>query len=258
MPPAKSTSPEEVNNDLIISYLTLRNLIGLCGMLLPLILAAITSRSGSDALVEPSLSDYYYTNTGEIFVVILSMLAVFLFTYQGYGREKVWSFIAGLGAMGVAFFPTEAPFSARTAFSIHTPRRGDQIPQFFGLIEWHFVFAALFFIAAAIVAIVYFPRLKPGESETRDDGKLSQKGIRNRVYRISGWVMLACVVGIALYFGIRSSEQPFKGFPVIFVLETIAVEAFGIAWITKGQTLWPDGKSHFFKVLESAKPNGRM
>lgn len=247
----KSDRQKEADNDLVVSYLTLRNLIGLFGMLLPLILVLFTSRSGSDLRVEPSISDYYYTSSGEIFVVILSTLAVFLFTYRGYDLgDKIWTFLAGIGAIGVAFFPT-ASSCERIAFSVHTPRC--EVPRLAGLVEWHLLLAALFFIAVAILSIVYFTKTKSEDALTTSDGKLTQKGIRNRVYRVCGWTIIACIAGIVVSFSVDSVREALGDFPIVFALETIAVEAFGLAWITKGETLWPDGESYLVRLFKSLR-----
>ena len=80
---------KEKNNELVFSYLTLRNLIGFCGISLPWALALFPSRSGSDYGFEPSISDYFYTDRGDVLVVLLSVLGVFLLTYTGYNwRER--------------------------------------------------------------------------------------------------------------------------------------------------------------------------
>lgn len=246
---AKSDRQKEADNDLVLSYLTLRNLIGICGMLLPLVLIVFTTRSGTDARIEPSLSDYYYTSSGEIFVVVLSTLAVFLFTYRGYRGDKFWTFLAGICAMGVAFFPT-ASACHRIAFSVHTPRC--TVPRFFDLIEYHFLFAASFFISVAILSLVYFTKTSThltSEATLKADGTKTQKGKRNVVYKVCGWTIIGCIVLLGIYFRSPALREWLGGFPTIFVLETIAVEAFGFSWLTKGETLWPDGKSYFIRLF---------
>jgi len=47
--------------------------------------------------------------------------------------------------------------------------------------------------------------------------------------------------------------QPVTTIPVIFILETVAIEAFGLSWITKGQTLWPDGEHYISKGMTMMK-----
>lgn len=248
---SKSDRQKEADNDLVISYLTLRNLIGISGMLLPLILILATSRSDTDARVQKTISDYYYTSSGELFVVILSMLAVFLFTYRGYSRgDKIWTFLAGIGAMGVAFFPTSSSSCNPITFSIHASRC--RVPRLLDMVEWHLLFAALFFVAIAIVSIFYFTRKEPGAATETAEGKKTPKGIRNMIYRVCGWTIIACIIGISIYFSsvsVRNALSSITRLPVVFTLETLAIEAFGVAWVTKGETLWPDGEGYWARLF---------
>ncbi len=236
----------ESRNDLVFSYMTLRNLIGFSGMFLPLVLMAATKRISGDLSIEPSISDYYYTSTGDILVVLLSVLAVFLFTYTGYGwKEWLWTNLAAICALGVAFSPTVTKYQ-RGSFSVHTSL--NEVPEIFGL-ERHLVFAATFFIAIAIISLVYFPKFPKGEQVT------AAKKKRNVVYKICGWIMLACVLSLGLYFMIPSTQKALGDFPVIFALETVAIEAFAISWITKGETLWPDGEHYMVTAMKMVKEN---
>src|SRR5688500_8363298 len=98
---------KEDSNELVISYMLLRKLIGICGMLLPLALAVVPRRPSEYYVLEPSISDYYYTDRGDFLVVLLSILSIFLFTYKGYNViEKILMRIAAVCAFGVAFVPT--------------------------------------------------------------------------------------------------------------------------------------------------------
>ena len=106
LPPPTTDRKKEVDNSLVFSYLTLRNLIGICGILLPVVLFLTTKKAEGDRLIEPSISDYYYTSNGDILVVLLSVLGVFLFTYKGYQwQEKVLTTIAAICGMGIGFSP---------------------------------------------------------------------------------------------------------------------------------------------------------
>lgn len=242
MHPEKEDRQKERDNDLVFSYMTLRNLIGFSGMLLPLILYISTDRGPMDNRVEPSISDYYYTSNGDVLVVILCTLSVFLFTYNGYGwREKFWTVQAAVCGLGVAFSPTLTKYP-RESFSVHTSL--SEVPHVFG-IERHLLFAAWFFICLSVIALVYFPK-SDATSDVSAEGTKTAKGKRNRVYRICGITMLACVFFLALYFLVPGLQHIMRGFPIVFALETVAIEAFGISWITKGETLWPD-REHYMK-----------
>ena len=103
----KSDHQKEVENDLVFSYLTLRNLIGISGMLLPFALLLFTTRTPGSRFIGFSISDYYYTNTGDLLVVLLSILGVFLFTYNGYDwLERIITILSAICAIGIAFSPT--------------------------------------------------------------------------------------------------------------------------------------------------------
>ena len=235
---------KEQENELVLSYTTMRNLIGFGGMLLPFVLMFFT-KEANNVFVEPSISDYYYTKNGDILVVLLSVLGVFLITYTGYNwREQALTTLAALCAIGVAFSPTGSRAEIDPN-SVHTPIN-------FGGHLIHFLFAAVFFIALAIVTLKYFPRSdKPG-SEKPDRTKTAKEK-RNVVYRVCGWVMIGSVVLLLIYFLLLELSVFKTDFPVVFVLETIAVEAFGISWITKGETLLPDGEHYMMKAFRKVK-----
>ncbi len=71
------------NNDnqqtLVISYLTMRKVIGILGVALPVVLVIGTLINGDKNAVQDSISDYYHTGMRDAFVGILCMVALFLF-----------------------------------------------------------------------------------------------------------------------------------------------------------------------------------
>ena len=108
-PPVEKTDKQkESGNELVISFLALRNLIGISGMLLPIVLTLFTPKGEQDKVMEHSISEYYYTKNGDLFVVLLSVIGVFLLTYKGYDRfwERTLTLVAGFCGIGIAFFPT--------------------------------------------------------------------------------------------------------------------------------------------------------
>ena len=245
----KTDRQKEAGNELVISFLTLRNLIGISGMLLPIVLTIFTPKGQMDRVMEHSISDYYYTRNGDILVVLLSVIGVFLLTYKGYDKlwERILTVVAAVSGIGVAFFPTATKMG--NSLSIHVIRQ--DVPELFGLIQLHFVFAGLFFISLAIISLYYFSMTDDTSALLQNAGKRKRKAKRNLVFKICGWTMLACVALMILYLIIQPASLEDK--PVIFVLETVAVEAFGISWITKGETLWPDGEHYVKKGLRKVK-----
>lgn len=89
-----------------LSYIRLRQLIGALGMGLPLIctLGAIIFSGLSP---RSSISTYYYTNMGDVFVGIMVGVSMFLITYKGYLQyDQFVTTLTGVMGIGVAIFPT--------------------------------------------------------------------------------------------------------------------------------------------------------
>jgi len=90
--------------------------------------------------------------------------------------------------------------------------------------------ASVFFIILAGFSIFFFTM---GASHpTR------QKLKRNLIYVVCGVVMIACLVAIVIFFNFFLDDNPDSNF--VFWAETIALISFGVSWITKGGTLYPD------------------
>ena len=97
---------QEPNTSLVISYMTLRKAIGFLGLSLPFLLPI-----GTGALIygnlELSISTYYYTNMGDVFVGTLCVIGFFLFSYRGHDRrDDIAGDLACVFAIGIAFVPT--------------------------------------------------------------------------------------------------------------------------------------------------------
>jgi len=213
------------NRGLIVSYLTMRRLIGMLGMALPVVVVAGGALHGGHG-VQASISGYYYTNMRDFYVGLLCVVALFLISYRGYERVDnalgTWS---GLFALGMVFFPT-------STFSGESTRVGiflvdDRVSAYL-----HLAFAALFFIAMAFFSIVLFTRRGPGVL-----GK--QKRRRNLIFRTCGVVMLLSLVCIVVYSVGYSRTDVAKLNPIL-VFESVALFAFGISWLVKGNTLFRD------------------
>ncbi|TRW21492.1 hypothetical protein FMM05_20290 [Flavobacterium zepuense] len=253
-PAVKTDKEKEAGNELVLSYLTLRNLIGFGGMLLPIVLAVLPSRSSEYRGFEPSISDYYFTDRGDILVVMLCIIGAFLITYYGYSfKEWLLTFIAGICGMGVAFVPTKMGCDA-CDFTVHT-KFGGVFKTLAGT-GWHFAFAATFLFSLAIMSLVYFTKGAPGEPAIKAVGKPTQKARRNRIFKICGWTIIASLVILGIYFILKNFiELDLRPFPIVYAFETLAVEAFGFSWLVKGQTLWPDGEHYLvtgFKLFKKA------
>jgi hypothetical protein len=147
-------------------------------------------------------------------------IGIFLMSYRGYDRRDAragrFAFVC---AIGVALFPT-------TPLPPATP---DQ--KLIGGI--HLTFAALLFLTLAYFSLMLFTETDPNKTPTR------QKLKRNVVYRVSGYIMLACIalIAVAALPPIKSLVERFEP---RFWLESIAIVAFGISWLTKGEAILKD------------------
>ncbi|MFG1644858.1 DUF998 domain-containing protein [Amycolatopsis sp. NPDC049252] len=194
---------------LVHSYLYLRRAIGLIGLALPIVLIIGKQVAQGGDLIG-SLSGYYYTDLRNVFVGAMCAVGVFLLAYYGHDYvDNIASTVAGLGAIGLALFPT-TPGTAATTWD-----------QTSGVL--HLAFAAVFFLSLAYFCLRLFPH---------DGEQPPGTGI---VYRTCGVVILVCLVLIALTsaLGLVPSLHP------ALWLESVAVWAFGVAWLLKGQTLTP-------------------
>ena len=222
--------PDESNSangtsSLVISYLTLRKCVGILGIAFPIILIVGSLISGSCEEVQTSISSYYHTIMRDIFVGVISAIALFLFAYKGYDNDNIAGNLASVFALGVAFFPTkfDGPFSLCLPNSIDT--------KIFGTL--HFVSAAGFFLVLAYFSLFLFT--KSGSSPTPEKLK------RNVVYKVCGIVMLLCIVLIGVYLIFLEDKLPaLQNHDPVFWLETIALWAFGISWLVKGELLLAD------------------
>ncbi len=235
---------KEKENKLVVSYKTLRNLIGYCGMILPIVLILTTRTAPSDKNIESSFSDYYYTSSGDILVSFLCTLGAFLFIYKGYNiKENILSTIAGICGILAAFSPTAAE-DLRRSFSVHTPL--NDVPEIFGF-ERHTIVAGLFFITLGVISLLCFPQTDVNKHITTQNKK------RNNIFKICGWTMLMCVLIMAIYFLSDRFSTMFGKIPFIFIMETIATWAFGISWLTIGETIYPDGEHYLVSGYKDIK-----
>ncbi|MEC3979291.1 DUF998 domain-containing protein [Amycolatopsis sp. H20-H5] len=214
---SQATAPQQ--DTLVHSYLFLRRAIGVIGVALPLVLILGKLVVDGGGLLD-SLSGYYYTDVRDVFVGAMCATGVFLLSYRGYGRtDAVAGDVAAVAAIGLALCPTK-PGGARTP--------ADNV-----LGTLHLVFAAVFFLTLAYFCLVQFTKSDAANPTPR-------KTQRNIVYRVTGCVILASLVLIVLSNWLLSAETSTLH-PALW-LETAAILAFGVAWLTKGEAILGDLK----------------
>jgi len=202
------------------SYLALRKAIGVLGISLPIILALGVALLAPDEGWQPTISDYVDTVMGGTFVGILFAIGVFLYFYIGYDQDpdqprflpsdRIASNLGGLFAIAVALFPTTSSV---------------------GFVQGvHVVSATLLFLTLAYFALWQF---------TKTSGEMTpEKLMRNRIYRVCGITILVCIALIGIH-GWLLRDTGVADVKPVFWLESIALWAFGIAWLVKGEGLPP-------------------
>ena len=228
------------SNPVVLSYHAQRRAVGILALSLPLLLAggrvALALLGPGHVLPQPllehSISDYYYTSMGNVLVGILCAIAVFLISSRGYSlADEVTGYVAGVGSLGVALVPSL------------NPRGGPYTRMQVEAGHLHSAFAGMMFLALAYFCLVLFRKTSPQRKVTR------RKLHRNRIYLACGLVILACDAGMAA-LAFPALALLFWNDRALLICETLALMAFGIAWLTKGNGILRD------RPRNNARANG--
>ncbi len=208
------------------SFLLMRTLIGVMGILLP-----VTLLIGDGFLFEGgkprgSLSAYYYSGMRDIFVSCLCVTAFFLIFYKFFERnlENTLSAVAGIAAVGVALFATGRPGGGAVPTSPLQDKLGEALVQ-----QVHYVCAATFILCLGVIS--YFFGRREGARSQRRDGHRAR--FTPEFWRTFHY---ACAAGIAVAVAYIALTEVF-GWPDAYSLiigETVAVLCFGASWLAKG------------------------
>src|SRR5258708_15653943 len=147
-------------DSLVVSYLSLRKAVGIIGFALPFVLAigaCLLQRRG----IQCSVSAYYYSDMGNVFVGSLSAIGVFLMSYRGYEEDKIAGRLASVFAIGVALLPPDPCASAGSCIG-----------------SLHLASSALLFLTLAYFSIFLFTKTAPSQQPTLQNRQ------RNSVYRL--------------------------------------------------------------------------
>lgn len=211
----------------LISFNTLRKSIGWLSILLPPAMLTGNYLLGDCSNIQESLSDYYYTITGNLLVGMLCAMALFLISYKGYPGDRLdgWlTTIAGLLALGAAFIPTNEPLMNGCAV-IHLPWNDTR-----SLI--HNLLASVLFIDLALISLFLFTKGRGAPTP--------QKQKRNWVYKICGYIILFVIILVPIYNRLVKSYPELGVYKMVFWLEWVAMTAFGVSWLVKGGLLLRD------------------
>ena len=214
----------------ILSYYEMRRAVGLIALILPFALAVgciLYALLGPDhALPQPilqrSISDYYYTPMRNYLVGSLCAIAAFLACSRGYDlSDEITGYLASFFTLCVALIPPVDPRS-----SVYTAKQVD-----IGFV--HSGFAALMFLSLAYFCIFLFRKSSPEKTLTR------RKRHRNRIYGICGLIIVACIV-VMVSLTLRAIAESLRPSFLLFWCESLALAAFGVAWLTKGEGILRD------------------
>lgn len=235
------TSNHSKHPDYVISYLLLRQLIGLLGISLPFILVVGNLFFGDCTDIQPSISHYYFSYMNIVFTGTLCVLGGFLISYRGkvLHENKVSNF-AGAFAFGVAIFPTtENDFNGCSSCKFISV-----IPEINGIISGiHYACAALLFICFMIFCFKIFQQ--PDEVGVFD----VMKKRRNYIYKCCGWGIAVSIasIGLITIYNEVFDENIFPYKTLIF--ETTALLFFGCSWLLKGSLNWPEEGNKIQKAI---------
>ncbi|HYW72267.1 MAG TPA: hypothetical protein VE961_14620 [Pyrinomonadaceae bacterium] len=216
---------DPASNDLVISYLSLRKAIGFIGLLLPVVLAVVkivlvlVQVCCDQPGLETSISAYYYTRLGNVFVGSLCAIGIFLMSYRGFDRrDEIAGKIAGVLAICVALFPTNSQDKLVKTSVVHL------------------ISASLLFLTLAYFSIVLFREMDPSKPPT------PQKLTRNKIYLLCGCLILLGIAGSGVSFMFRKLgyEGFFQTYKPVFWFESLAIISFGFSWLTKGEAILKD------------------
>jgi hypothetical protein len=231
----------EFNNDnelWLTNGYTLRKLIGILGMALPLLLWLFLVIESDLWVPIDSISHYYYTRAGSNFTIIVSLLAIFLIVYKGPDPVDFYlSSIAGIFALCVLLFPTtnltEACGDINKKYAVTFIPLSD-LSSFRAI--FHYVSAGIFLLSLAYMSLFLFTRsLLPVELR----GKNKRK--RNVIFIACGIIMVAAVLVVFIGGFLEAIPRDiYQSNHLTFWMEAVAVEAFGFSWLVKGEAILKD------------------
>jgi hypothetical protein len=188
----------------LFDYKTLRFLLGLIALSLPFTVSLASSSRLN------SISGAYNSDAKYILIGTLILVGVLLFVYSGHSvAESGVSKIASVAAIVTVIFPPACDGCSENIVS-----------------RIHFLSSGLLFLILAYFCLV------PFQKGTR--GAPGKRARRSLIYRICGWTMLVCIVGL-LFANIFLTVATINEFRLTYYGEATSLIAFGIAWMVSGK-----------------------
>ncbi|MFU8852390.1 DUF998 domain-containing protein [Micromonospora sp. SL1-18] len=191
--------------------------IGSVGIALPVVLVVGHLVAARRLTLLDSLSSYYHTEMRDVFVGSLCAVGVFLIAYRYRRPDDTLGTVAGVLAVAVALFPTTA--GAPSGTTSHSDRIIGTVHQVAA--------AALFVLLAAFCLFLFTRPDRVGVPPSRS---------AVRFHRLCGGLILAAIAlalaSTQLPADVRQAAKP------VLWCETVAVFAFGAAWVAKSDALF--------------------
>ncbi|MBQ0033981.1 MAG: hypothetical protein KBS77_01670 [Bacteroidales bacterium] len=209
-------------------YMRVRNVCGLLGTILPwlaLFSAGLTHHESPDWWW--SISATYYQSPALVGVLVPA--SIVLLFYIGYDKlDNIITSLSGVFGLLIVLFPCKVSW-----INDGNPVGFFQVPIEISAII-HNVSAMVFFLLIAFNSVYLF---------TKTGGEMTpRKRIRNMIYRICGWSMVAIMV---VFLVLKLLHAP--GYSIMIV-EILLLTLFGISWLVKGEAF------PFLNDVEEAEP----
>lgn len=228
---------EPDDNIWLQSAKTLSRIIGVLGMLLPLLLWFFLVIVNNHFKVLPSISHYYFTRSNVIFIIVVSLIAIFLLVYKKGKGGFYWSTFAAIGAILLLLFPTNA--TSLNCCDICNSVNIAHIEENAFRNAFHYISAAIFLGSLAIMSLFIFTKENINKLEYKPESCTPSKvKSQNVVYRICGLIMVLSLFVIVAGSFDTDFKTIYEAYNLTFWMETLAVEAFGFSWLVKGETIF--------------------
>ena len=153
------------DSELVVSYLTLRQMIGWIGLVMP-----FSVRVGAwlfeGIRTTDSISAYYYTGMRDVFVSTLVLVGILLTCYRTQAvRDTIVAIVAGLAAIGIGLFPMEPTFAPEIVHKY--PDIATSCYLNTGIRGYHFIFVTAVLQPVVLPGLLQVRRPDPGQPTTQ-------------------------------------------------------------------------------------------
>jgi hypothetical protein len=213
------------------SYLLLSMVVGFLGMMLPgfLFVVGYLAIPHEEIWWRGSLSAYYHSGLRDAFVGTLAMVGILLFTYKFTEKnlDNLFSIIAGLGAIGVASFPTGIPDGVPEQLTLLQEKFGEDRVR-----NVHYVATVLF-----LTSLFFLCREFARREGNRKQERVGQRARFPPAFWYRFHMTMAGIIALAFVFIIVTHLFNFWEGHAIFFGEAFVCWAFGWSWLLKGTEL---------------------